>query len=103
MTDIWVTEHDLCENCGALLDDLFGICPRCGYDGYDYDEDEDEYYDDLGDYDERAYHQGDYDEEAEWEVITSKPHVIDVLCAMADEALRQRDAGETEEGGFDCE
>jgi hypothetical protein len=105
MADIWVTEHDLCDECGTLLDDL-GICPACGYDGYDYDEDEDDFYIDFGDYDERAYHMGEYDEdeeEAEWEAIVSKPRVIQVLRAMADEVLRQDEAGETVEGGFDCE
>ena len=42
MVDIWYMDSEFCEQCDALLDDL-GICPECGYDGVDYDEDDDEY------------------------------------------------------------
>lgn len=27
MIDFWVSEHDLCEECGELLD-YFGLCPN---------------------------------------------------------------------------
>jgi hypothetical protein len=57
-TTMWVMDSELCDRCGELLDEC-GICPGCGYDGYDYDEDEEDYMD-LGDYDEKAYFMGEY-------------------------------------------
>jgi tRNA(Ile2) C34 agmatinyltransferase TiaS len=45
---IWVMDTDICDECGDLLDD-FGVCPSCGYDGVDWDEEDD--YPDFGDND----------------------------------------------------
>ena len=42
-------------------------------------------------------------EEREWDAIVSKPHVLAALRRLADEALEQDAAGETEEGGFAVE
>lgn len=42
-------------------------------------------------------------EEREWDAIVSKPRVRNALERMAAEALRQRAAGETVEGGFGLE
>ena len=39
--------------------------------------------------------------EREWEGVISKPHVIQGIIELGEEAKRQYDAGETEEGGFD--
>ena len=36
---IWVMDSDVCEMCDGLLG-YFGICPHCGWDGIDW-EDED--------------------------------------------------------------
>jgi hypothetical protein len=49
-TVIWVMDSDIC-GCGGLIDD-WGYCTRCGYDGIDYDEYEDDYIDDEWDEDE---------------------------------------------------
>ena len=39
--------------------------------------------------------------EGEWERIISQPHVLKAIVELGEEAKRQYDAGETEEGGFD--
>ena len=39
--------------------------------------------------------------EREWERIISQPHVLKAIVELGEEAKRQYDAGETEEGGFD--
>ncbi len=39
-------------------------------------------------------------EEREWEEIISKPHVQQKLLSLANEAWKEHEAGETEEGGF---
>lgn len=39
--------------------------------------------------------------EREWERIISQPHVLKAIIELGEEAKRQYDAGETEEGGFD--
>lgn len=61
MTEIWVMDSDLCDNCGALLGN-FGECPNCGWEGIDWNEEEEEDYVDFGDYDEESYFMGEYDE-----------------------------------------
>lgn len=56
-TTIWVSDSDLCDNCGALLGD-FRECPECGWEGVDWgdecddEEDEDVYY--VGEYDQEV-------------------------------------------------
>ncbi len=55
---IWVMDSDLCEMCGELLDD-WGICPACGYDGVEWEREEDD--DDWDD--EEVYYVGEYDQE----------------------------------------
>ncbi len=42
-------------------------------------------------------------EEQEWEAIISKPRVQKKLLALAEEAWKEYEAGETEEGGFAVE
>jgi len=42
-------------------------------------------------------------EEQEWEAIINKPQVQEKLIALADEAWKEYQAGETEEGGFAVE
>ena len=64
MTDQWYMDTDFCDNCDALLDD-FGICPACGYDGYDYDE-EDEY--------EPTYYEDEEDIDSVVQVRVRKPN-----------------------------
>ena len=39
-------------------------------------------------------------EEQEWDEIVSKPQVQQKLLALADEAWKEHEAGNTEEGGF---
>jgi hypothetical protein len=39
-------------------------------------------------------------DEQEWDQIVSQTHVQQALIALADEAMRQEVAGETENGGF---
>ena len=39
-------------------------------------------------------------EEQEWNEIISKPHVQQKMLTLADEAWKEHEAGETEEGGF---
>ncbi len=50
---IWVMDSDLCDMCGELLDD-WGICPTCGYDGIEWEREEENedwwYPDDEEDY-----------------------------------------------------
>jgi len=50
---VWVSEGDLCEECGALLG-YFGECPDCGWGELDdaYWDEEDDNLTDFGDYDE---------------------------------------------------
>ena len=42
-------------------------------------------------------------EEQEWEAIINKPCVHNKLIALAEEAWKEYEAGETEEGGFAVE
>jgi hypothetical protein len=42
-------------------------------------------------------------EEQEWEAIVSQPHVRQRLRELGRQALEEDSAGETEEGGFDCQ
>ena len=42
-------------------------------------------------------------EEQEWETIINKPHVQEKLLALADEAWKEYEADETQEGGFAVE
>ena len=39
-------------------------------------------------------------EEQEWNEIISKPHIQQKMLTLADEAWKEHEAGETEEGGF---
>ena len=39
MDIIWVMDSDICEMCDGLLD-YFGICPHCGWDGVDWEEED---------------------------------------------------------------
>jgi hypothetical protein len=39
-------------------------------------------------------------EEQEWDEIVSKPPIQQKLLALAEEAWKEHEAGETEEGGF---
>ena len=41
-------------------------------------------------------------EEQEWDAIVSKPYVRARLRELGRQALEEDEAGETEEGGFDC-
>lgn len=41
-------------------------------------------------------------EEREWESIVRKPRVLNRLRELGRQALEEDEAGETEEGGFDC-
>ena len=41
-------------------------------------------------------------EEQEWDTIVNKPHVQARLHELGRKALEEDQAGETEEGGFDC-
>ena len=42
-------------------------------------------------------------EEREWDAIVSKPHVQTRLRELGRQALAEDEAGETEDGGFDCQ
>jgi len=42
-------------------------------------------------------------EEQEWDAIVSKPHVQARLRELGRQALAEDEAGETEDGGFDCQ
>ncbi|GAC1354983.1 MAG: hypothetical protein NVS4B11_24900 [Ktedonobacteraceae bacterium] len=42
-------------------------------------------------------------EEREWDAIVSKPHIQARLRELGRQALEEDEAGETEEGGFDCQ
>ena len=58
---IWVTDQDLCDNCGELLG-YFGECPNCGWEGVDWGDEEEYGYDDLDAYGELSFLQEYYDE-----------------------------------------